>query len=249
MPKINKKKMVVRVQPRRKVKKVSELHAEMLTPPISGSAIVTRSKIPPQITLKGSSTFIRNTEYVINVTVAALGAFAVARYGLIPATASWLPGVASNYSKWRWHFLKFIYIPIIPTTTTGQVILSLGYDSLDASATTLVQAAQAYNAVAAPVWAGYNGTNDLNKYSPIRSVGSVSVLVDSTRLGGPSGDAFYRYLSLTAYGALGATDQNVYSPGYLTVATAGGAAANTVGFLFMEYVIELIEPIASALNV
>jgi hypothetical protein len=218
-------------------------------PPISGSAIVRKGVYPPRIESKGLSTFVRNTEQLTSPQTIGVG-FGSARSLLTPGNVTWLSGIADCFNKFRWHFLKLIYIPTCPTTTQGQLAMALGYDVVDASPTLMIQTQQMYNSVTCPAWAGFDGCNDLNQYSTTRSPGSVSVQLDCTRLGGPSGDAFYRTISNLALGALSAAEQNIYVPAYIDVSTFGGpVAVNTIGTLFIEYIVEFIEPTVPILNV
>jgi hypothetical protein len=232
---------------RKRVTVNEQIKAEIVEVPSAGTQIVSRRPYPPKIVTTSISTHVRNTELVFGVSTAAVGAFVSTRIPLNANFPSWLAGIAANFSKYRWHFLKFIYIPIVPTTVTGQVVLSLGYDFIDNAPASISAAQQYFNSVTAPVWAGYNGANELNTYSKVKTPGSVCVVVDNTRLGGPSGDAFYRFANGGNFGGYSGQDKNIYCPGYLDVSTAGGLALG-VGNLFIEYTVELIEPINPTAN-
>lgn len=232
---------------KRRQKRSSSVFCETITAPVAGSMIVKRTSIPPRMSTLGRSTFVRNTELLTTVATVAAGAFNTTRGRLAPGPLTWLGSLAANYSKWRWNFLKIIYVPVCPSTTTGQIVMSLGYDQTDLAPTTLVQAQQAFESVTSPVWAGFNGTNELNTYSAGKSPGSVCINVDVARLGGPTGASFYRYINNNNLIALTDVEKNIFVPGHVDISSAGGVAL-VVGNLFFEYVVELIEPVASALN-
>jgi hypothetical protein len=223
------------------------MDVDVVTAPSAGSSIIRRTVIPPKINTIGRSTYVRNTELLSSIGTIALGAFNTSRGRLIPGNLTWLTGVASNFSKWRWHFLKIVYVPVCPTVTTGQVVMCLGYDATDVPPTTLVQAQSTFESVTAPVWAGFNGTSELNTYKPIKSPGAVCINVDVTRLGGATGDNYYRFITNTNIAAQTDVDKNIFCPGHVDISTAGGVAL-VVGNVFLEYVVELIEPIPFVLN-
>jgi hypothetical protein len=223
------------------------MDVDIVTAPSAGASIIRRTVIPPKISTVGKSTLVRNTELLTTVSTLAAGAFNTNRGRIIPGNLTWLSGVAANFSKWRWHFLKIVYVPVCPTVTTGQVVMCLGYDATDVPPTTLIQAQSTFESVSAPVWAGFNGTSELNTYKAIKSPGAVCINVDVTRLGGPTGDSFYRFITNGNIAAQTDVDKNIFCPGHVDISTAGGLAV-LVGNVFLEYVIELIEPIPLLLN-
>lgn len=242
------RKSVVMIQKRKQKNKRMRLSTKV-TAPSAGGVIVRRGVNPPRIISQGMSTFVRNTELLSTVGTAALGAFGNARGNLIAGNLTWLSVLAQGFNKWRWHFVKLIYIPTVPSTTLGQVVLSFGYDVVDTQPTTLVQAQQAYNSVNCPVWAGFDGSSDLNRYTRDRSPGSVSLQLDCNRLGGATGDNYYRFTTNVTLATFSAQERNIYVPAFVDISTANGAAAaGSVGNLFIEYEVELVEPVAQVLN-
>lgn len=228
---------------------------DVMRAPAAGSVIISRGvsrRNQPRIdtvdTSTGRKIVVRNTELCHGVSTVALGGFSVTRLTVAPnITSGWLHYVAAAFSKYRWVHCKFIYIPIVPTTTNGQVIFALGYDFTDAAITTTENAQRAYRSITSPVWGGYDGVNAMNRYDERRGPGEVSLNLDVKRLGGPTGLSFYRFTSFTNFPALSNVDKNIYAPAYLDVVTSGGTALG-VGNLFIEYIIELIEPINPSTN-
>jgi len=157
--------------------------------------------------------------------------------------------IAVSYSKFRFLKLRFIYIPQCPTTTSGEVVLSTGYDYLDPAPASVNNAQMSYGSVTSPLWAGAAGSCLLGiERRPIPDE-AVVVDFDVNRFGYARGPAYYRYMTLAGFGALSPSDRNVYSPCYLDVSTVGGPAVGiTAGTIFVEYEIELVEPISGVLN-
>lgn len=227
--------------------------AQPITAPVAGGSIITRTPTGPRLysnpSGKSSGHFVQNCERFVGVSTAALGAFFTQRVYLHPGQPNWLGGISGSFSKYRWHFLKLTYIPICPATTPGLFVMGLGYDMADLVPTTTEIAQSAALSVTTPVWGGFNGSNDLNKYTVSKTPGAVSIVVDVNRLGGASGLSYYRTINRVNFAALSNWDKNFYSGAYVDCTVEGGVTGvSGVGHLFMEYIVELIEPIASAAN-
>jgi len=234
---------------RRRGRGLTGLSSEIVEAPAAGSMIIRRGQNIPRINTLGSATYVRNTEPVVAITTAAAGAFATVRDFVAPFSYPWISAIAISWSKWRFHYLRFIYVPQCATTTPGNVVLSIGYDYSDANPASLVDAQLSYNSVSGPLWGGYGGSSIMNQYGAKRVANTIALDVDVTRLGVETGVALYRYCTLATFSALSNPDRNIYSPCYVDFSTAGGpTAATTVGTIFVEYVIELIEPISGARN-
>lgn len=199
----------------------------------------------PKVVTSGRSTFVTNTETLATISTSA--AFASTGYSLNPLSFTWLNGLASNYSKWRWVELKLQYIPACPTTTSGQFTMSLGYDTLDTAPATMAGAQSMYRAVTAPYWAGADGAKGL--HSPGNTPGAVDICLDTHNLGSGAGLTWYRYVSPATYVAASVSDRNIYCPAQFYFCHSGGpTTAIAAGTIAAHYVIEVIEPIPSVLN-
>jgi len=235
---------------KRKSKAKQVIVSEKVTAPAASSAIVVRNTRGPRINTIGNTVVVCNTEVVATIISGAAGVFTEVGIGLYPGNfTSWLNGVAVNYSKWRWRKLRLVYIPTVPTTTAGLIVMGLTYDFADTAPTTVTQLQTFNQSVTAPVWGGYDGTSSLHNYSKSHP-GAVLIDVDVTRFGSGNGLTWYKYLNATNFAAQTGIDRNIYAPGALAVATSGGTnvAAAAVGNIFASYEIELIEPTASATN-
>lgn len=219
-----------------------------ITAPAAGGVILRRGNYPRlQSSADGFSTVLCNTEPLTNVVTTALGAFNVSRTQIAPFALTWLTGIATSYSKFKWLRVRLIYVPIVPTSTTGQIVLRLGYDANDSGATSITQSQTAFRSTTQPSWGGYEGSYLLNADNfPVPTAGSVYMDLDVTRLETP----YYPIVTQATFNAAAAGIQNTYSPSFLDVATQGGpAVATQIGTVFAKYEIALIEPTPSNTNV
>lgn len=212
--------------------------------PMAGGVIMRRQRMTPGIVTKNGSTIICNTEFGFEVN--ALGGFNVIRYPFLPTYLAWLIGIASSYSKFRCVAVRYIYIPVCPTTTPGTVTMALGYDYDDLLPTSLAQLSVAFESISTPPWGGYEGTSLLNTHFAPETGGAVVVDVDCERFGSGSGLTYYNVVQPSNFSGQTPVDQNQFSPFYLQVATSGNALA--WGNVYVQYVIEFIEPIAPSRN-
>lgn len=226
------------------------MYSQSITAPVSGGNIINRSAVQPFITTLNDSTLVTNTESIY--TIAAVNAFATARMPFTPFQTQWLDGIATNFSKWQWRYLRYIYIPACPTSSTGTITMSPGYDMDDVVATNTNFLMKGFRSVTAPLWAGWEGSSALHNYSDPIPKGAVSVEIDVTAFKGGNELTKYPYISGTTYisntsSLAHAGISNMYSPGYLDIATEL-ATPPTNGYIFCQYQIELFEPITSQLN-
>lgn len=230
---------------------VSKYQSNFSTPilaPVAGSSIINRASVAPQIQSSQKCTRVANTEIWVNSTVTFATAAGVRGF-LIPAIAPWLDGIAQHYSKFSWAYLRFIYIPTCATSNSGTGVLSLGYDVSDALVAVPSAAQKSFRSVTFPPWAGWDGSAELHNYGSVMPAGAVSIEVDVNEL--LSGDELskWRYIGLTAFNALTSnTDRNVYCPGYIDVVTETALNSFVGGELFVQYIIDLYEPINPAAN-
>lgn len=223
------------------------VNASRITAPAAGGIILRHGNYPIfRSSGDGFSTVVCNTEPLNNVITAVGGVFATTRNQVAPFACTWLAGISTSYSKFKWRKVRIIYIPIVPTSTTGQIVMRLGYDYNDATVTSVVQAQIAYQSTTQPVWGGYEGSYLLNADSfPVPTSGSVYMDLDVERLEMP----FYPIVTVGTFNAAAAGIQNSYSPAYVDVTTSGGpATATNIGTVFIKYEVELIEPTPAAVN-
>ncbi len=203
--------------------------------PSASSYRISRINNPRMKTLRGNI-IVNNTEMVPvttvgngTITIAAAGALTSFYTALTPIAFDWLNGIALNYSKFNIIKMKFTYVPSCSTATGGRIALGIAYDNADAPASV---------AQISSLWGGC--------ISPVYGTGDPLVIeVDVRR----SNQPFFQLMARTAFAAIAdAKLKNQYSLGILCVATDSGAAASTVGTMFVEYVVELTDPIPSSVN-
>jgi len=150
---------------------------------------------------------------------------------LVPANLPWLQGVAQNFSKWRWVNLRMVYMPTCPTTQDSAVGYGFGYDMAESAATSLAE---------------FSAFDQFKLHSPW-TTDQDGIILDTGRF---SRD-WYPYIGKGPLGALTvAADRNIYCPAYLATYTGitTGTAGVVVGSIFIEYVVELADPISAALQ-
>lgn len=186
-----------------------------------------------------------NTEEFVTVLgPSTSGAFTTAITPIIPSTCSWLGGLASSFSKFRWNRLRIFYLPAVGTSTSGRVASSLLYDAVDTTPAKMSQLIAGYRATFGPVWAGQSGFDSSNPFANHSDM--VHLDLDCSK----AGKKYYPYTSVTNYNGLSSSDKNIYSPAELLVGSEGVtlSSGSSVGSFYVTYEIELLEPIASAVN-
>lgn len=214
-----------------------------VTAPAAGGVISTRRRVP-RITTTNEQTVVRNTEIISAINSAALGAYSATTVTVIPSNLSWLAGLSDLYSKYRWRKLRFIYIPVCPTSTQGNISMSLSFDRIDTQPTSITQMQQGYRAITFPPYAGYDGAMALSSFGNIP--GMVVVDVDCARMD----KLWYPNVTLATFLAMATNIQNGYCGVTLfTASDQGPAAATNLGQVFCQYEIEFIEPVNPTVNV
>lgn len=218
--------------------------ALLVTQPSARGVIQHRGK--PRITAKnGCDVIVSNVEPFVQIDTQALGAFAFGNNAVIPdflAAASWLGRVSSNYAKYRWIDLEFIYIPFVPTSQVGRVAFSFTYDATDATPSTAQGVEVADNSVITPIWGGAEG--GLSLHGPTVP-GTVAAKPDMARVD----KLYYPVKTFANFAALPVSERNMYCPVYMLSYAAGGATAVTAaGTIYIKYTVELTDPILAANN-
>lgn len=240
-----------RSAPRRRRKKNSGgfIATQSVKAPAAAGMVV--GKANPQLRTTGRVTRVINTEIVVSLNTAVTFASAIIR--LNPSSFPWLNGIAANYSKFRWRGIRFIWIPSCSTATTGNIAMALQYDEPDANPTSLSQMSSLKGFIASPFWGGGGGSKLLNDMNCREAPESVVCCVDDVK---EFTNPWYRYTTSANLSALitgtseGPSISNIYIPAILVYAVVGGPAAGVeAGQIYVQYDIDLIDPIPSALNV
>jgi len=218
-----------------------------MAPPAAAGVILGRPK--PSISTNGSgSVCLINTEQISGV--ATTTAFTAAVLRLVPSTLPWLSGIAANFSKWRWLSLRVIYIPQASTGTSGSFHMGFQYDDTDTNPTSSANMSMLYAYTTGPAWAGWEGAELMQKPYLSPPPGSIVSVLDVTRFDKP----WYAYITSTNLSALSppltpTVSGNLYCPAELVYAfEAGPVSPVGAGQLYIQYEVEMIEPIAVVNN-
>lgn len=190
-----------------------------------------------QSTVANGGLILSHCEPFASAQLSALGVLSYQRQAFIPGILPYLSGIASNFGKYAWKRLHIYYVPSVPTSTEGEVAMGTVYDRNDASGATFIQTAQMKCGISFPPWGG----------GPEFGADAVCFDIDCSDFDKPR----YSYIANTAFNALGATDQNVYCPVTLTLASQGFSGAvpiSIAGRIWLSYTVHLTDPIPSAVN-
>lgn len=121
---------------------------------------------------------------------------------------------------------------------------------MDATPTTAAQMSALQRYTTGPVWNGYQVAGVMSNCYAKLPDGSIAVDVDCTKFEKP----WYSYVDAATFNVQSAASlptANIFSPARLIVAGDSGTTATpgvVVGRLYASYVIELVQPEASAVN-
>jgi hypothetical protein len=125
----------------------------------------------------------------------------------------WLADVANRFEKYKFRKLVFHYLPA-SAAVAGQLAMAFDFDPNDDPPATINDAMTFHDHAGGPVWTGYSMSVDLANGDRLPQ--------KDTRPGLPGADL----------------DLNVYDVGQFHVMTEGAAAA-IVGFVEVEYIVDL----------
>lgn len=166
---------------------------------------------------QGTNNFrVKNREFVAEVvagTTYKVNAVTTLQPG-VPDSFPWLSQIATNHQKYKFHNVRYSYVPSTGATTAGRIIMAYSPDPLDTF----------------PV-----SQNLLYQY-PIQTD---STLWSECNLEVPANNLKTLFTRSTQ---IPDTDIKTYDNGVLFVSTYGAGAEVTTGTLFVEYEVELINP-------
>jgi hypothetical protein len=179
----------------------------------------------PKISSASSGGSSRSTRVVhrelVNASIAGSTTFTVQQtLALNPglaATFSWLSVQAANWEQYQVHRLEAVYIPIAPTSSQGDIMLSPDYDASDPVPTTEVQAGNNAGTVQDSCWA------------------NVRLRLDQKAMMGLGPRRFVRQSAV-------AGDVKTFDVGKLFVCTNNETGTSVIGKLWLEYDIEFFVP-------
>jgi len=181
----------------------------------------------------GTTIRIRNTELWQSTSVqgAAEAPYAVTYSSTIsPRYFTWLSTIAANYSKYRFVSIRFIYRPIVGTTTNGQFAMGWFTDPADGN-----------------YWSGTTQTlkalSQCRKYVQVPLYESAELKIDKTDF---SLDWYYKSNTDSTTSA----DSRLVNCGTLGfyVGSNSTQGAAPVGNIYVEYDCELSDPVSNLSN-
>jgi len=193
----------------------------MGAPQMVGAAVSRRiQSTAPQIIRTSKGMRIRHRELVVS-SIAGATTFTVQnRLALNPGLASvfpWLAPQAQQWEEYTCHALRAEYIPIAPTSTAGDVIISPDYNASDPTPTTETQISDNVDTVEDSCWRDIEVNLTPSSMHPI----------------GPR-----KYVRPCAV----AGDIKTYDVGVLFVAVNNETGTSAVGKLWVEYDFEFFVP-------
>lgn len=227
-----------------------------------GAVMAPRSYFPMTSGI-GRTLTVSNYEQV-GVTFTGSGGFtnggSVINAG-ITTNYPWLSAIAGNYQKFKWKYLRYIYVPQCPSTTPGSIYLEMHYDWLDAASTSLAQVTATESSIVGNAWFGGALSPELAFGPDVGARDAICLTIDVTRLTQPwylvraTNGATLNTVTLTgtatggngtlAIGSGGTYDPSA-RPGTIYYGTNGVTNGVVAGNLYVAYVCELSDPILAA---
>jgi hypothetical protein len=206
---------------------------------------------------------VKNFEQVATYGDGNSGAFvingAVANPGL-SASFPWLSGIAKNYQKFRFLYLRYFYSAAVSTANAGTSYIQIQYDVQDSLPTTLAMVLEGDDTSAGPVWFGGAVNADKAFDKSMNPDANVYVDCDVAKL--PNPWYYVRTSNIgvqpSSGGALGGTIPGglTFTPGAWVDQTAipckvlygTNGVTGASGYLYASYIIEFIEPVDPTKN-
>nr|BBD74052.1 coat protein [Soybean yellow common mosaic virus] len=202
----------------------------------------------PSMRTTGGITTLTHSELSTELSVTST--IVVASELVMPySVGTWLRGVASNWSKYAWLSVRYTYLPACPSDTAGTIHMGFQYDMADTVPVSVNQLSNLRGYVSGQVWSGSSGLCFINGTKCLDTSSAISTTLDVSKLG----KKWYPYKTSTDYTTAVGVDANIATPlvpARLVIAMLDGTSTTAVnaGRLYVTYTIQLVEPIASALN-
>jgi hypothetical protein len=226
-------------------KRLTPRRTKGVSAPAAMGGIITKQRSPlPLIAGFGRTCQIQNYELVAANKSNALPTFANMQtsFSINPGIAlafPWLSSVALSYSKFRFRFLRYMYVPFVGTGTGGTSYGVVSYDRSDSAPTTLAGVSASDTATSGPTWMG-GGINADKAFRKDLGVDEmIFVDVDVSRFSQP-----WYYVRQQAAVSDSSVPAIIYwgQDGFVT------PNAPSTGNWFVSYIIDLLEPVLPASN-
>ncbi len=172
---------------------------------------------------------VNHREVLTDVT--GTSSFSSIAFGQNAGGSTWLSGVAQNFSRFRWLDFRVHYSTVAGTSDRGDVSLGVIYDAWDSLPRDMSEASALANSVTIPVWSSSG-----NSQCELR--------VDCSR----TSKSFYNYLALDEAKDMSPSDLATFVPFWLIVSKQTSLNGQLVGRVYVDYTVELSDPIPARLN-
>lgn len=193
-----------------------DMHASM---PAALAEVVSQSNPRFVSTRRKNAICVEHTEFLGSGTTSGSVNFESNSFTINPQnsnTFAWLSGIASNFEKYYFRWIKVRYIPRTGTTTEGTVLIAPEYDVNDPAPSSEAALFSMVGAREAPPYTGF----------------TVDMPASSLHSKGP----------LYCRGHVRAADNRLSDAAEVYVATVGMTGATEVGRCVISYCCELIDP-------
>nr|UHS71550.1 MAG: putative coat protein [Barnaviridae sp.] len=164
--------------------------------------------------------------------VAGLAGF---KMPLIPTNLSWLSGVACNFSRYRWDYVRADFVTTSPTSKGGAVAMGAVYDGMEDVPRTMQEMRALAHSQVIPVWSQPGTAACTTQFDPTRW--SRPWYSFFGEFDNPDGD------DITP------AEEMAYIPGYLCyLQQTSDGGGEVLGHVVLTYTITLIDPIPSRMN-
>lgn len=205
--------------------------------------------------VNGVQTMIVEKTEAVDTIQTTSSAFVAAARPFIPQSTNfpWLSSISSAFTEYQVLELEYTYVPSVPTTQGGNIMLAFTGDYSDSNPADQNSFLQSEQALLAPVYAGGAGGRALQKFGfPPGDVVGFSVPKYTYSLGTTNMPITYRIASSTSFTSANVIEKNTLSPGQLVYAVNGVTVTPSttlvVGQLFVRYKIRLLGSVKASLN-
>lgn len=189
--------------------------------PAAQTRILRPSK-PASVSTRDRVTTVMHSEYVAPITMRTEPT-PLFSYPTNPGLAQsfpWLSGMANLYEKYKFRSLVYEYVPVCPTTSYGEVILSFDHDANDEGPNTAYEALSYADSCGAAPWC------------PMK----LKVNLDTDKM------LYTRPGPIIAVTDLKTVDIGAFYVLIEGAATSAGVAGNTLGRLMVHYTVDFYVP-------
>jgi hypothetical protein len=231
-------------------------------------AVMGGKKILPITSGMGRSMIVANYEQIVTASsLVGTGGYNIGGLVMnagISAQWPWLGSIANNFQKFKFKFLRFIFVPQTPTTTPGSVFFYWANDPRDTAPANLAQVTASESAVVGNAWYGGPLNPDVAFSKQLTLKDNIYLDVDCTRFTQPwyyvratvGATSNTVTLSGTATGgngtlaiASGGTYDYTARPGTIYFGTDSITNTVVAGNMYVAYICEFSEPILASTNV